>query len=140
MGRKNDKQHEAAVAERRGRVSKFYLQGYPQRAVAEMVGCSQATVHRDIAEVMKGWREQAECDVKDRIARQLARIQLLRNHAWQVLDQTPGDHHWAALLIRLDEREAALMGTDRPKGFDLTGLQMSVTKVVSKEVIEALNA
>lgn len=62
------------IAERRQKVAALYLRGRTQREIAAAVDVDQATVSRDLKAVQKEWSEQAQADLAERKAVELAKI------------------------------------------------------------------
>lgn len=74
---------ETEIAERRALVSRLYLQGWTQLAIADEVDVDQSTVSRDLDALRQEWRQNAAIDFGEIQARTLASIDLMEAEAWK---------------------------------------------------------
>lgn len=72
MGTSKEKKLE--LAKRRKKVARLYLQGYPQRVIADEVNMSVGTVNRDISIIQKRWKKSALVDMNEHFERELGRL------------------------------------------------------------------
>ena len=78
---KASKRH--AVLQRRLRVAELAAQGRTQLEIANELGVSQPTICADLNEIHAEWRQAAEAETADRVAREIAMIEEIRRAAWQ---------------------------------------------------------
>jgi predicted transcriptional regulator len=69
--------------QRRLRVAELAAQGRTQLEIALELGVSQPTICADLNEIHAQWRQAAEAETADRIAREIAMIEEIRRAAWQ---------------------------------------------------------
>ena len=86
---KASKRH--AVFQRRLRVAELAGQGRTQREIANELGVSQPTICADLNEIHAEWRQAAEAEAADRIAREIAMIEQVRRAAWQGWERSQQD-------------------------------------------------
>lgn len=144
MGTKNDA---AARKARRAKVARLYLHGWTQAAIAEEVGCNQATVSRDLAKLIEQWRAAALADIDAQRAAELEKINLLEREYWAAWERScetatestvkvtsqgneqtktagkterarDGDPRWLAGVMTCIERRCRLLGIDAPERHD----------------------
>lgn len=88
---KNMKTELMVGLERKHRVAKLYLEGKAQWEIAELVKCAQGTVSKDLADVRAQWRESYKESFNDKVERELAKIDLVEEQAWQGWYKSCGD-------------------------------------------------
>ena len=71
------------IQKRRAEVSELYLSGIPQFRIAGKVGCSPSQVSRDLKALMKQWQQQSVMDIGQAKSRELAKIDLAEQRAWE---------------------------------------------------------
>jgi predicted transcriptional regulator len=86
---KASKQH--VVFQRRLRVAELAAQGRTQLEIALELGVSQPTICADLNEIHAQWRQAAEAETADRIAREIAMIEQIRRAAWQGWERSQQD-------------------------------------------------
>jgi predicted transcriptional regulator len=64
-------------------MARLRLFGNSQTAIAEKLGISQATVSRDLAEIVKGWKAEAVADMDEIKAKELAKLDALEVEAYE---------------------------------------------------------
>jgi hypothetical protein len=79
---------EVAREERRNRVLSYYVRGYRQTAIAELVGCDQKTVSNDLAVIRRQWAKANGERVTELQARELARIDEIERQAWAAWERS----------------------------------------------------
>ena len=129
-------------------MARLRLFGHSQTAIAEKLGVGQATVSRDLAEIVKGWKAEAVADMDEIKAKELAKLDALEveaYEAWQgskkesqkkVVEDRPGksggkfakiettqndgDPRFLQALLAIQDRRAKIQGFDVPVKFDGT--------------------
>lgn len=129
-------------------MARLRLFGHSQTAIAEKLGISQATVSRDLAEIVKGWKAEAVSDMDEIKAKELAKLDALEveaYEAWQAskresqkkvvedrpgksggkfakieTQQNDGDPRFLQALLAIQDRRAKILGFDVPVKFDGT--------------------
>ncbi len=92
-----------AIAARRREVARLRLQGLTLREIQAKVGCSLGTVHADLEALETDWRAQAEADILDWKALQLAELREVKRVAWE--------NGRLAIVLQALKLEAELTGT-----------------------------
>src|SRR5262249_19958915 len=77
----NAKNGEVAVLDRRRRVARLYLGGHTQTQIAAALGCSQATVCRDLAAVREEWKAEAREAFEEKFRDDLERLEWAERRA-----------------------------------------------------------
>lgn len=142
------------MQERRAKVAKLRVQGYEQHVIAQMLGCGQTTVFRDLKALTDEWRASATQDVAVELGKAFAEYELVRREAWggwerskQVREITTteategagkpkrkasvrkegqaGDTSFLTVIIHAREAEVALRGLMPPTTFKLDLAQAS---------------
>jgi hypothetical protein len=72
-----------ALLRRRKDVAARYLRGEQQLEIAAAIGIDQSNVSRDLRWVHEQWLEESKLANAERVARELARIDLVEREAWQ---------------------------------------------------------
>jgi len=127
-----------ADEERKTRVAELYLQGFRQYQIADRLGCSEASVSRDVDELRDVWKRLRQEERLERIAEGLAKLDLLESVAW-------GTGNWRAVLKCLDMRFRVLgaykpdmlvvqtVPWDRIAGCDADGGQPDIDETLEAE-------
>lgn len=76
---------------RRERVGQLHLQGKSQREIAEELGVSQPTVHRDLEVLSVQWQERAVAMLGERKSTLLAEVQNLKATHWDAWNRSRAD-------------------------------------------------
>ena len=76
---RNPSERESHLAE----ISRLYLSGSTQQAIAAHLGLSQPTISLDLKELRKRWRASAIRDFDESITEELAKLNLLEAELWQ---------------------------------------------------------
>jgi len=108
-----DAQGKFTVEQRRTQVSQMYLAGATQPVIAKTLGVGLATVNRDIKHIQGVWK-QAQLETMDEaIVKHLAELDYIRQ---QLRNDYANSKSVSSLkeLIRVQEREAKLLGLDAP--------------------------
>src|SRR5437763_1593460 len=71
-----------AIAERRQKVAKLYLQGRSQMEIAQELRITQATISKDIDRIRIAWRESAIRDFDAQRDLEIARLNQIEREAW----------------------------------------------------------
>ena len=141
----------AEIAKRRQLVADLYLSGMVQALIAERLGCSQPTVHRDLKALQKAWLESALIDIDEAKARELAKVDKLEREYWTAWERScedaetvrqkgapgaegiktesiektskgqAGDPRFLAGVQWCIERRCKIIGIDAPQRQELTG-------------------
>ena len=77
------KAQKVRLQERRKQVAKLYIEGWSLRQLAEKFGVGMTSIHRDMTEVRKWWREDAVASVDDHINSELELIRATIAEAWK---------------------------------------------------------
>lgn len=101
------------LAERRRRVAELRLQHWTEVEIAEAVGCSQATVSRDLAYIRNEWWEERVRSYDEWVAEELAKLAVLERtllpeailEGGQAVDR----------VLSVMDRRAKLLGLDKPQ-------------------------
>lgn len=89
------------------------LAGMTFADIGEALGISRAAVQKAVGKAMETYRAEVACSVEDLRAASLARLNTLRTAIWKAA--TSGKELEAtALALKLEEREARLLGLDMP--------------------------
>ena len=101
------------VEQRRARVAEMYLNGLTQDAIAHSIGVGLATVHRDIKYIQGVWKQSQLETMDQAIVKHLAELDYIRQrlHADYANSKSITT---LKELIRVQEREAKLLGLDAP--------------------------
>lgn len=108
-----------ARADRRCRIAERNLAGATQAEIAAEMGVSPATVSMDIAAIKAVWRSEAQDDIAEAHARELAVLQMDERSIREYMDSLEDDAHldrirYHLLILRIMERRARLLGLDAP--------------------------
>lgn len=111
-GKKSPQPDQAAV-ERRSRVAAMRLAGVKsERQIARAVGCSQATVNRDLKKLVEEWRERAAEDIAAAKGQDLDRIDALMIRVWE--QAMRGDISAVREAQNLIKLRISILGTAAP--------------------------
>lgn len=147
----------AEIAERREIVAAMLAQGVPQAVIAERLGHSRQTITADALHVVQKRTSELNEYADQIIAKQTAELEAIREKAWQVvrtkhyqitkegtvakddegralLDTAPNVSAMQ-LLLKVQEREARMLGTDQPKKIDVNA-QVVTLDLVKASVLE----
>ena len=108
-----DARDRLTIEQRREQVAQLYLAGANQTAIAKQLGISQPTVVRDIQYVKAMWKESQIEAMDDAVTRHLTELDFIRE---QLRNDYANSKSITTLkeLIRVQEREAKLLGLDAP--------------------------
>ena len=108
-----DARDRLTIEQRREQVAQLYLAGANQTAIAKQLGISQPTVVRDIQYVKAMWKESQIEAMDDAVTRHLTELDFIRQ---QLRNDYANSKSITTLkeLIRVQEREAKLLGLDAP--------------------------
>lgn len=129
---------DAEIAERRKKVATLYLNKYDQKVIADMLGVSQPTISRDITFLVKTWRKNAEDDILNHKAREIAELELMEKEtaANYVNAKSAGEmkeaNMWMGSRLSIKDRRAKLLGLDNPAKLDIDLNQPIIVNVVRK--------
>ena len=112
-----------AIEKRREAVARLRLRGLTTRAIAAALVAhdppfvnddgkpySKNTISKDIAVVVARWRENAQRDIAEHQAEQLAVLAEVQREGWRKTDLD--------IVLRAHDRIARLLGTDAPEKHD----------------------
>ncbi len=85
------RQKKIAIAQRRDKVTEYYLKGKKQSEIAEMLGVTQATVSLDLKAIRDMWLESSLRDFDELKAQELAKIDELEAAYWAAWERSLGD-------------------------------------------------
>ena len=108
-----DAQGKFTVEQRRTQVSQMYLAGATQPVIAKTLGVGLATVNRDIKHIQSVWKQSQLETMDEAIVKHLAELDFIRQrlHADYANSKSITT---LKELIRVQEREAKLLGLDAP--------------------------
>ena len=86
---RNPSERESHLAE----ISRLYLSGSTQQAIAAHLGLSQPTISLDLKELRKRWRASAVRDFDESIAIELAKIELIEKELWEQWEKSKLPRH-----------------------------------------------
>jgi hypothetical protein len=89
MPRRNKRDH-FRVTERRNRVAKMYLRGIAQYQIAKECGVHPGQISRDIAHLLREWKESSFADIDTKRAVELAKIERLEQTYWEAWERSCG--------------------------------------------------
>ena len=101
------------VEQRRNQVANMYLAGLTLEYIGKQLGVSTVQIHKDVKHIKNAWR-QAQLETMDEaIVKHLAELDFIRQ---QLRNDYANSKSVSTLkeLIRVQEREAKLLGLDAP--------------------------
>lgn len=141
------------IQRRREEVARMLAQGIPRPAIAERLGETRSVIDLDAQKIIATRRAQMPDYADQIIARQSAELELIREKAWSiarrnhpvvtkegqvahddngnVIYDTAPNIAALQLLLKTQEREARMMGTDQPKRLDIDA------KIVTLDLVKA---
>ena len=102
---------ETEMADRRRKVAHFLTLRMDQKDIARILNVSTATISHDVRAIKAQWLEATKQDVGIFLARELAELESMDRTA--AIKQDDGG--WFDRRLRVKERKARMMGTDRQK-------------------------
>lgn len=105
--------HRAQIDVRRYEVARLYMQGHTYREIATSVGCSPATVQKDIDVIRKAWARENNAIITDILARQFMELNAIRALCWQKLGEDGYERNAVASILKALEHEARLVGVGK---------------------------
>lgn len=105
------------ILERQARVMKAYTEGQTQVQIAAAEHLTQAMISKDIKAAMERMRAGISLDAQAYRQTHLLRMQQALGHIW--LKVRKGDLDAIRVMLKLMEREAALLGLDAPTKIDI---------------------
>lgn len=112
-------QQQTEIAERRQQVARLYVQGKRQQEIADLLAVSAATVSTDVKAMRTAWHREATADVAVHTRKQYERLEMLYLALLPQVEK--GSPRAIEVAIKLIERQAKLMGTDRPEKHEVSG-------------------
>lgn len=85
---KGMKNEEFAITERQTKVARFFALRWPYREIADAVGCSIATVSRDVQAVLAEYREQRLSKIDEYLIDQLMAIDKVERKCWRQFERS----------------------------------------------------
>jgi hypothetical protein len=102
------------LEERRKKVAELYIRSMTEEQVADKLGCSRSTIHRDIQAVRAEWRAEMLESVGDAIAVELSRIEEARREAWAAWEESvkkgKRNSRFLTVVLECGDRIAKLLG------------------------------
>lgn len=80
---RNRKKIDVRMETRRKSAVDLYLQGKPMWEIAQILGCTAATISTDIAAMQAKWKEQAIRSIDEKKNEELAKINRIEEQAWE---------------------------------------------------------
>ena len=123
-----------AIETRRRKVWELRLAGLSTYEIArqlsaqEGVSISAANVQKDIKHTLAELAKETRADAEAARDMMLARLAKMRTALWTKIRQ--GDERAIATALKIEEREAKLLGLDRPIGLDLTSDGQAISVVI----------
>lgn len=111
---------EVAITERRHHVAALYLRRVTQEQIASKLGCSQQTVSADLTALKEQWKQEHQQDVEAVILRDLAELDVMEADCALQFAATH-EVTWIAARLKIKERRAKLLGSDKPVRQEHTG-------------------
>lgn len=140
-----------AIAERRAKAARLYVDRKPMRQIADALGCSLGTTHNDLKVVLDGWKRMASKAMAEHVAEALAKLAALEasiqeqwdkscrqadgadedETEWDRSQKKPsgGDPRYVALLQGCWDRRCKILGL--LKSDDFKGKGTPPTKLVA---------
>lgn len=106
------------IVQRRKKVVANILGGMTYQEIADLLGVSKATVARDFKAVLREWQSHYVKDTDKWTAIQLRKLDVMMNAIWDRAQN--GDLHSIDRMMHLLERQAKLLGLDKPQTVGLT--------------------
>jgi hypothetical protein len=69
--------------ERRNKVANMYAQGHVMFTIAEIIGCGEETVRRDLDYIRRVWAEERGQEYNDRIMREIVGLEMQESALWE---------------------------------------------------------
>jgi predicted DNA-binding protein YlxM (UPF0122 family) len=119
------------IADRRKKVASYYLNKMPMVDIAEKLGVHKMTISRDVKELNKVWAKEAQADISEHIARELAELERMELEAAAMYQHFKGNekkgfplnsydaNKWFESRLKVKDRRAKLLGLDRPQKLDV---------------------
>ena len=106
--------HERAQIDvRRHEVARLYIEGHTYRDIAVRVGCSPATVQKDIDSIRAVWARENNAIITDILQRQFAELNAIRALCWQKIGEDGYERNAVASILKALEHEARLIGVGK---------------------------
>lgn len=110
------------IASRREEVAHLRVRGWSSRRIAARLGVSHVTVCADLKAIEAEWQVNAQADIAEHKANQLAELRAVAQRAWDDGDLDK--------VLRSLKQQAQLIGSDAPeKREHLTPLPVSIVEV-----------
>lgn len=126
------------MSERRAEVARLRRAGLTQTAIAEQVGVSRGTVVTDLSASMLRLQEVADADMGAWRSAQLNELQEARSRLWELLGVEQDGSKAASLagsIVRLCEREARLLGMDKPTKVHVGAIHDTMTEAEALAIL-----
>lgn len=138
MGRAD---YKGDVEYRRLSVAKLYASGMSGAQIARRLKVAEHLVGADLANIKSDWSRRKFQDVDAVLGAELGKLDIVEQAMMARLLKQDGfgiDVRAAAVLVKLMERRAKLIGLDAPKTVDITGLleSMALAAGVSMELMQ----
>ena len=101
------------IEQRREQVAQLYLAGANQTAIAKQLGVALGTVNKDIQHVKAMWKQSQIEAMDDAVTRHLTELDFIRQQL-RMDYNTSKSITTLKELLRVQEREAKLLGLDAP--------------------------
>jgi len=106
-------QNKFEVEQRRNQVASMYLAGLTLEVIAKQLGVSTVQIHKDVKHIKNAWKQTQLETMDESIVKHLAELDYIRQ---QLRNDYQNSKSITTLkeLIRVQEREAKLLGLDAP--------------------------
>ena len=106
-------QNKFEVEQRRNQVASMYLAGLTLEVIAKQLGVSTVQIHKDVKHIKNAWKQTQLETMDESIVKHLAELDYIRQ---QLRNDYANSKSITTLkeLIRVQEREAKLLGLDAP--------------------------
>jgi len=136
------------IEKRRAEVAEYYLKGVPQFKIAERLGVSKSQITRDLKKLSEGWQKSAMDDMSKIKARELAKLDVIEQEAWeawrrsceektkkavkkktygkkedteqsQIKEQMIGDPRWHEIILKCVSKREEILGYGAARKLDI---------------------
>lgn len=114
------------IAVRRETVARLHLEGQTERQIAAELDVSIATISADLKAARQEWQRQYAESYDAACALQLARVERLWFDIYPAIEK--GDLRAVEVAIRLLERQAKLLGLDKPNKVEIHDWRAEATE------------
>lgn len=130
------------MTERRAKVLELSIKGMRQSKIAEMLGVSWQTVHKDLKAVNEQLRQHAITNADELRQMKMLELQSLRLEVNRRLSKKgltdTSFYKGISTLLKINERECKLLGLDMPQRVDITSNGETIQKRI--EIVDVQQA